>query len=603
MSASDGTPSEVTDPSPDASRRLLSLAEEAGVFLRLRRRQLANLASQTWGEQRFRALVVVITSLTFWAGLFLVFVEGFAFVRQAIPHRDTFDQTVGAMFGMFYFSLCIMLLLSTAIILFGGLYRSRETSWLLTLPVRPERVFLVKFQEALFFSSWGFLLLGSPLVLAYGVVMGARWPYFVFAMAYLLPFVWVPGSMGAIACLLIVHRIPALVRHALAMGVAVIIAAVVWLGWNLLAAPASDLMTPAWFQEMLGRLEFSQHHLLPSWWMSAGILAASRGEWRESLMLLVVIVANALFWHQVAIWTAGAVYRTSVSALSGVRLPGKRLGTSRIDEWLLSRLRFLRPAVRVLFIKDLKVFRRDPVQWSQFLILFGLLGLYGWNLRRFTYDVHYRTWVNLISFMNVFVIGLVLATFTTRFIYPMISLEGRRFWILGLLPVSRDTILWSKFLFATTFTTIVAGMLIVVSDALLQVPLVVGMDHLFTLVVLCVGLSGMAVGLGAWIPNVREQSPSKIAAGIGGTLTLVLSSMYIVSVVILAAVPCHLVVAAGELGPSFLSGSSTSVAHWVDVASSRPFLLAGLGTSLVVGVFAAGIPLRLGIRAFRRMEF
>ena len=30
----------------------------------------------------------------------------------------------------------------------------------------------------------------------------------------------------------------------------------------------------------------------------------------------------------------------------------------------------------------------------------------------------------------------------------MISLEGRRFWVLGLLPVRRETILWSKFLFA-----------------------------------------------------------------------------------------------------------------------------------------------------------
>ena len=45
-------------------------------------------------------------------------------------------------------------------------------------------------------------------------------------------------------------------------------------------------------------------------------------------------------------------------------------------------------------------------------------------------------------------IGLVLSTFTTKFVFPLVSLEGRRFWILGLLPIRRETILWSTFLFA-----------------------------------------------------------------------------------------------------------------------------------------------------------
>ena len=101
-----------------------------------------------------------------------------------------------------------------------------------------------------------------------------------------------------------------------------------------------------------------------------------------------------------------------------------------------------------LIVKDLRVFRRDPVQWSQFLIFFGLLTLYFVNIRRFSYDVNYVGWVNMISFLNLAVVGLILSTFTTRFIFPMISLEGRRFWILGLLPVGRDSILWGKFLFA-----------------------------------------------------------------------------------------------------------------------------------------------------------
>src|SRR5690606_2902749 len=77
---------------------------------------------------------------------------------------------------------------------------------------------------------------------------------------------------------------------------------------------------------------------------------------------------------------------------------------------------------RLLIIKDLRLFRRDPVQWSQFLIFFGLLLLYFVNVRRFSYDMYHIGWVNMVSFLNVSVVGLLLSTFTTRFIFPMISL-------------------------------------------------------------------------------------------------------------------------------------------------------------------------------------
>ena len=81
-------------------------------------------------------------------------------------------------------------------------------------------------------------------------------------------------------------------------------------------------------------------------------------------------------------------------------------------------------------MKDWRLLRRDPVQWSQFLIFFGLLGLYFLNVDRFNNphsDIGYITWINMVSFLNLAVVGLILSTFTTRFIYPMISLEGHAF--------------------------------------------------------------------------------------------------------------------------------------------------------------------------------
>jgi ABC-2 type transport system permease protein len=50
-------------------------------------------------------------------------------------------------------------------------------------------------------------------------------------------------------------------------------------------------------------------------------------------------------------------------------------------------------------------------------------------------------------------------------------------------------------------------------------------------------LCGLAVGLGALFPNLREDNPSKIVSGFGGTLCLVISFIYIVVYVALIAVP------------------------------------------------------------------
>ena len=58
--------------------------------------------------------------------------------------------------------------------------------------------------------------------------------------------------------------------------------------------------------------------------------------------------------------------------------------------------------------------------------------------------------------------------------------------------------------------------------------------------VLCMGLSGISVGLGARLPNLRESDPSKIAVGFGGTLNLLVSLVFIFAIVTALAVPCHL---------------------------------------------------------------
>ena len=57
-------------------------------------------------------------------------------------------------------------------------------------------------------ACWGFVLLGSPLLVAYGVVNQSPWPYFAFLLPLLITFAVIPSAVGTLACLFLVAAAP-----------------------------------------------------------------------------------------------------------------------------------------------------------------------------------------------------------------------------------------------------------------------------------------------------------------------------------------------------------------------------------------------------------
>jgi ABC-2 type transport system permease protein len=179
----------------------------------------------------------------------------------------------------------------------------------------------------------------------------------------------------------------------------------------------------------------------------------------------------------------------------------------------------------------------------------------------------------------------------------MISLEGRRFWILGLLPVHRDQIVWSKFLFSFVGGVLPCSALVLLSDWMLGLRTPLLLVHEFCCIVLCLGLSGIAVGLGARMPELRESSPAKISSGFGGTLSLVISSLFIMLVVIVAALPTHLFLLTNALGPT--AATSQGILAW---AAGTGGMAVSLALVALLGLAATAVPLSMGLRAFRLLE-
>ena len=575
-------------PSPEAESR---------GFQRLEWRILRTQLAQGFATSRLRYALVIGLSILLWLGLFQLVREGFFFMKATLPLR-IHEDLVRDIFNAFFFALFLMLIFSSGVILYGSLFRGGEVAYLFTMPIHEERIFQHKFQHAVMLSSWGFVLLGSPMLAAYGVVAQAPWYYYAMVLPMLIAFVFIPAGIGAILLLAIMHFFPRKRVHLLACALILLVVAAVWFFWSLLSLPETDLFTPRWFQEMRHRLQLAQGKPLPNWWLSSGLLEAAGNAWSEGMMFLALLIANALFWRELAGMFAARVYRKAYCEAAGLGSPPTRVQMGWFDRGLNRCLGFLSPPVRLILVKDVRLFRRDPLQWSQFLVLICLLLLYFTNVHPVSYTIHVSQWVNIVSFMNLSVVGLLMSTFTTRFVFPLVSLEGRRFWLLGLLPLKRESILWAKFLFSVGCLLIPCGMLILLSDWRLGIPPMLILQHQWTSLLLCLGLSGIGVGLGARLPVITEQSPSRIAAGFGGTLNLVVSTLFIVLVLSLATLPYHVYLARQAESAYPFGGDFAPLQIAV-----HSWLILGSIASPLISALAALLPMWIGIRTFRRQEF
>jgi ABC-2 type transport system permease protein len=560
--------------------------DQPAVFRRLRVRLFRNGLRVALESGRIR-LVTILGTSTFVAA-FTFGVSWYLFHQLAVNNVPAKGLIVESLFDLLFFTLGGMLVFSTGIILYSSLFTAPEAGYLLSTPARADHVFATKFQAAVAFSSWAFVVLGVPIFLAYGVSAGVPWYFYALLPLFLLGYVLLPGSVSAAGCLLVVRYMPRNRRQFLALvGMVVGLLAALWL-WRVGQA-AKKALTGGRneLDDLILQFDLNLWGMTPNHWMTRGLLAAARGDFAAALLPLALVWSNGLVLFVVAAWLARRLYRTAFDRHAGGGRGRKVYGTNPLDRLMGALVFYLDRPTRVLVVKDFRTFRRDPTQWA-LLILFGLMMTLGAsNFRQYAKADLAVMDRSLISLFNLCGTAILLCAGLSRFIFPLISLEGRKFWVLGLTPVSRDQILRGKFAFAATGSVLVAEALILVSDLLLGLPAEAVALHAVTVAVLALGLSALNVGLGAYFPNFKETDPSKIVVGFGGTVNMVIGLMYLTCVIGVMVLPYH----AAVIGQKF-GGSGVT-----------PLVFAGVPVGVAIGWLAVVVPLRAGARTLSALEF
>ena len=444
------------------------------------------------------------------------------------------------LFALFAF-LFALLLLSNLVISYTNLFRNRETIFLLSLPVPAQTIFRWKFIESTLLASWAFLFLIAPLLAAVGLVRGVPWHFYLVTPVLIALFIVLPGVLGAAVAIVVGRFLDRRNFQIAILTTGLLLLALAAFFWKTQTVD-DDLLDKRTLQaldQLLAKTRFTMFPFLPSYWLSSAVLQWSEGILRGAAFFALVLLSHALFFGTIAFTRFGRLFYDTASAVQSrggggfkfrfFRGRAEKPHTAGLLEVIFSKFTWIDRDVRALAVKDLRMFWRDTTQWGQSVVLFGLLGVYILNLRNFTHQLTSPFWVNLVAHLNLAACSLNLATVTTRFVFPQFSLEGQRLWIAGMAPMGLARVVKAKYWLASALSLAVTLTLITLSCTLLKMPWHRVAIFGAVVTVMTFTLNGIATGLGVLYPNLKEANPNKIVSGFGGTLCLVLSSVYILA--------------------------------------------------------------------------
>lgn len=551
-----------------------------GVLLRYGGMQLRNTVDQQLREAPVRAFAILALLVVVWVALYWLF----ALVLRQVGRWELIAVVANQhIFVHFFLVLAVMLAFSNAILAFGSLFSRREAACLLALPVPARQAVCLKWLEGMLLSSWAFLLLGVPLMLAVARNTHVEWYYYPLFVGHFMGFIIIPATFGLLVAWAVAMWAPRRpMTVALWAGALLVLVVGIW-GWTLMY---SANRSPDWLNTFYSQVALAKQPLLPSTWSAKGIAAAMQKRAGESLSYLLVVLANGVFLAWLTVNILGSTWAEAYSRAQRGR--GRARGPGGRFTATLCRLLFfwLPYRVQMIMLKDLRGFVRDATQWTQMVIMLGLLVVYAANLKRLPVDLGFPGMRALLAFLNLTTVSLILATFTSRFVFPLLSLESQQLWLLGLLPVRRVTILLAKFVFSLVITGLSALIVVGLAVRALDLPANWVELQLVVSIGICIGLSGLSVGIGARFPVLGQRNPARIASGFGGTLNLIASMLFVGGQMTLVALASL---------QGFRAGFTQSVEHMTFPVWLIPVLV---GSAAIV----AAISLAIGARHFARFE-
>ncbi|MFN7144352.1 MAG: putative ABC transporter permease subunit [Myxococcota bacterium] len=497
-------------------------------------------------ERRGLYAALAFVGLGFWLSLFglMYFLVGQFWVVEGFG-----PFLARKLLEMLLASLFVMLAFSNVITALSTYFLADDLELVLGLPVSRTTFHYARFLDTLAQSSWMMALFGLPVFLAYGLRMDAGLAYFATLLLAVPALLVIATNFGVVIATVLVNVFPARkTRELMVLLGLVMVAALFIVARSLRPERLVNAQEFASLASYLSELQIPAPTLFPPRWASevlAATLLYSPFPWVEAGLLLTGAVASAA----VARWTVAWGFEGGWSRAQEAR--AARFYRSRSFDWLV---RPLPPAWRAMAGKELRVFARDPSQWSQVFLLVGVCGIYLVSIQSLPMNAFQgqvlQAMKRAVAFLNLGMGGFVMAAIAARFQFTAVSREGRAWWVLRGAPVEPATMLRAKSVLGLAPMLVVGMVVVVGSGILLEAPVSLLVLEAITTLFLAYAISGLAIAMGALWPDFRADTAARAASSPAAVFFMVVALMLVFVVLSLEGVGVWLYFRSGGLAAS-----------------------------------------------------
>ena len=432
-------------------------------------------------------------------------------------------------FQMAWITVFAMLIFSSMVSAVATLYLSSDNEIILSAPVSPGEFYLLRYITTTVNTSWMILVFSLPVFGAYGSVFHAGplfWPLLLVSVPT------VAATASAFAMLLtvaIVYLFPARRTKDIVLYLSLCFGIFLYLIFRMMRP--EDLVNPdkySQFIDYFSAISAPAGPWLPAGW-AANLLSTYLLDRRVDWLLTGLLLTTPLVLYFAGEVAMGRLFFA---------------GFSKSQESFGGHLQF-RPTTRFpsaaawICRKELKHFLRDSSEWSQFFMIAALVVVYLYNFKVLPLDrspMPTRYISNIISFANIGLTGFISASLATRFVYPSIGAERGAFYLIGSSPIGLGRYLWYKYLFYFVPFTLLALVLILVSNNLLAITGPMRWISLFAGLVITWTALGLALGFGMYFADFKSENRDA-SMGPGAILFLLCAVCYQLAVILLALMP------------------------------------------------------------------
>lgn len=495
---------------------------------------LKNNFTKNNSEKRIKLVILFFLAILFFIGEYKFFLKIFNYLKEEVEFlsKHLTIQLVNIM-NLTFLSMLFFSNLTNSIYYF---YVSDDLELLLSYPIENKKLILSRYFQTTLTSSWMVISAMIPFYYALFQSFGyTKLSLYLIFLLYFLLFLSI-SALGCMITLFIVNYFPAKRAYQILWSISALFIASIFVVIRLIRPERLFRpVTEKEFMDFLKGLETPEYPYLPSTWITKGFSSITFDKnLTEFSIYFLILLLFSFFSLSFFLVISNKIYTHSFSrAKSG--FTKKSIKSSTLD--YIAKLIPLPIPIKQFFLKDLKEILRDTGQWSQLLLLIGLVFVYLFSIK--SLPIKHTITMNMVAFFNIGILEFILSALINRFVFPTFSQEGKVMWIVKSFPIKMEQIFLAKFILYF-FPLLFFGILLsIFSNELLKVDNFIYLFTIINVVTMTATLTFFGLSFGIIYPNFKYSNVTEISFSYGGITYMLFSMLYIGFSLVIQAGPVY----------------------------------------------------------------